>query len=49
MTQLERAKKELNSQQLVDLGKQIEDIQETLTAPKKTTPPQEPMPPQGSN
>ena len=49
MTQLERAKKELNLQQLVDLGKQIEDIQETLTAPKKPTPPQEPAPPQGSN
>ncbi|MDE0686994.1 MAG: hypothetical protein OXI61_02395 [Candidatus Poribacteria bacterium] len=49
MTQLERAKKELNSQQLVDLRKQIEGIQETLTAPKKPTPPQEPMSPQGSN
>ena len=49
MTHLERAKKELNSQQLVNLGKQIEDIQGILVPPKKLTPPQEPMPPQGSN
>ena len=49
MEQLKSAQKALNSQQLVDLRKQIEGIQETLSAPKKPTPPQEPIPPQGSN
>ena len=49
MEQLKSAQKALNSQKLVDLRKQIEGIQGTLTAPKKPAPPQEPTPPQGSN
>ena len=46
MEQLKSAQKALNSQQLVDLRKQIEGIQGTLAAPKKPIPPQEPTPPQ---
>ena len=49
ITRFERAKKELNSQQVAHIKKQIEGIQGTLAAPKKPIPPQEPMPPQGSN
>ena len=46
MARLERAKKELNSQQLLHIKKQVEGIQGTLAAPKKPIPPQEPTPPQ---
>ena len=49
MEQLKSAQKALNSQQLLHIKKQVEGIQETLSIPKKPTPPQAPIPPQGLN